>query len=46
MSPRIIQILDPDDYSAIDLEMRDEFSYYHIGDEIKVIKLDNYIYLL
>ena len=46
ISPRIIQILDPDDYSAVDLEMRDEFSYYHIGDEIKVIKLDNYIYLL
>lgn len=46
ISPRIIQILDPDDYSAVDLEMMDEFSYYHIGDEIKVIKLDNYIYLL
>lgn len=45
-SPRIIQILDPSDYSAVDLEMRDEFKDYNIGDEIKLIKIDNYIYLL
>ncbi len=45
-SPSIIQILDPSDYSAVDLEMKDEFSSYNIGDEIKLIKIDNYIYLL
>ena len=45
-SPSIIQILDPSDYSAVDLEMRDEFSDYNIGDEIRLIKIDNYIYLL
>jgi nonsense-mediated mRNA decay protein 3 len=45
-SPSIIQILDPSDYSAVDLEMKDEFAGYNIGDEIKLIKIDNYIYLL
>lgn len=45
-SPSIIQILDPSDYSAVDLEMKEEFSDYNIGDEIKLIKIDNYIYLL
>ena len=46
MSPKIIQILDPSDYSAVDLEMKDGFSDYNIGDEIKIIKIDNYIYLI
>ena len=45
-SPSIIQILDPSDYSAVDLEMKEEFSNYNIGDEIKLIKIDDYIYLL
>lgn len=45
-SPSIIQILDPTDYSAVDLEMKDEFKDYNIGDEIKLIKIDNYTYLL
>lgn len=45
-SPHIIQILDPSDYSAVDLEMKEEFNDYNIGDEIKLIKIDNYIYLL
>ena len=45
-SPRTIQILDPSDYSAVDLEMKEEFSGYNIGDEIKLIKIDNHIYLL
>ena len=45
-SPNIIQILDPSDYSAVDLEMKEEFSNYNIGEEIKLIKIDNYIYLL
>jgi nonsense-mediated mRNA decay protein 3 len=45
-SPSIIQILDPSDYSAVDLEMKDEFTDCNIGDEIKLIKIDDYIYLL
>ena len=46
MSPSTIQILDPVDYSAVDLEMKEEFSNYNIGDEIKLIQIDNYTYLL
>ena len=45
-SRSIIQILDPSDYSAVDLEMKDEFADYNIGDEIKLIKINDYIYLL
>ncbi|WP_407415143.1 60S ribosomal export protein NMD3 [Methanobrevibacter sp.] len=45
-SPKMIQILDPSDYSAVDLEMKDEFMDCNIGDEIKLIKIDDYIYLL
>ena len=46
MSPKIIQILDHADYSAVDLEMKDDFKDYNIGDEVKIIKIDNYIYLI
>ena len=46
MSPSTIQILDPADYSAVDLEMKEEFTDYNIGDEIKLIKIENYIYLI
>ena len=46
ISPRIIQILDPSDYSAVDLEIKDDFKDYSIGDEIKIIKINNYIYLI
>ena len=45
-SPNMIQILDPSDYSAVDLEMEEGFENCNIGDEIKLIKIDNYIYLL
>ena len=45
-SPKMIQILDPADYSAVDIELDEEFSSYEIGDEIKLIKIDNYTYLL
>lgn len=45
-SPNTIQILDPNDFSAVDLEMKEEFSNYNIGDEINLIKINDYIYLL
>ena len=45
-SPKTIQILDPVDYSAVDLEMKKELSDCEIGDEIRLIKIDNYIYLV
>ena len=45
-SPKMIQILDPSDYSAVDLEMKEGFEDYNIGEEIKLIKIDDYIYLI
>lgn len=45
-SPNIIQILDPTDYSAVDLELTSEFESYQIGDEVKIIKINNIIYLI
>lgn len=45
-SPQIMQILDPVDYSAVDLDMKDEYSKYKVGDEVKLIRIDNNIYLI
>ena len=45
-SPQFIQILDPIDYSAVDIDMKDEFADYNIGGEVKLIRIDNNIYLL
>ena len=45
-SPQIMQILDPIDYSAVDLDMKDEYSKFNVGDEVKLIRIDNNIYLI
>ena len=45
-SPQIMQILDPIDYSAVDLDMKDEYAKYNVGDEVKLIRIDNNIYLI
>lgn len=45
-SPQIMQILDPIDYSAVDLDMKEEYGKYNVGDEVKLIRIENYIYLI
>ncbi len=45
-SPKELQILDPDDYSPIDLEMNDKLNEYNIGEEIDVIKIDGRIFVI
>ena len=45
-SPSMMQILDPDDYSPIDLEMNETLERYNIGEEIDVIKIDGKIYII
>ncbi|WP_405290200.1 60S ribosomal export protein NMD3 [Methanobrevibacter sp.] len=45
-SPQYLQILDPVDYSAVDLDMKDEFADLNVGEEVKLIRLDGYVYLL
>jgi len=45
-SPNTLQILDPYDYSSVDLDMISSFEEINIGDEVKVIKIENDLYLL
>ena len=45
-SPQFIQILDPVDYSAVDLDMKEEYEKYNVGEEVKLIRIDSYVYLL
>ena len=39
-SPSILEILNPEDYSAYDIKMKEEYGNFNIGDEIKVIKIN------
>ena len=45
-SPTNLQILDPHDYSVVDIAMKDSFEKFNIGDEVKVVKIENNVYLL
>ncbi|WP_405296267.1 60S ribosomal export protein NMD3 [Methanobrevibacter sp.] len=45
-SPQFIQILDPIDYSTVDLNMVEEYEDLNAGEEVKLIRIDNNIYLL
>lgn len=45
-SPQFIQILDPLDYSAVDLNMCEEYEKLDVGEEVKLIRIDSYVYLL
>jgi nonsense-mediated mRNA decay protein 3 len=45
-SPQFIQILDPVDYSAVDINMKEEYGKLNVGEEIQLIRIDNNVYLL
>ena len=45
-SPQFIQILDPIDYSTVDLNMTDEYQDLNVGEEVNLIRINNNIYLL
>lgn len=45
-SPSTIQILDPVDYSVVDLENKENLNDINIGDEVNIIKINDYYYLL
>lgn len=45
-SPQFIQILDPIDYSAVDLNMKEEYNDLNVGDEVELIRINSYVYLL
>ncbi|MBF4469719.1 MAG: hypothetical protein ISP01_09970 [Methanobrevibacter arboriphilus] len=46
-SPLNMQILDPDDYTVVDIPIINEyFNEFNIGDEVNVIKIENQLYIL
>ncbi|MDR0901123.1 MAG: hypothetical protein LBM26_05630 [Methanobrevibacter sp.] len=45
-SPNKIQILDPDDYTPVDLDINENMKDLNIGDEVEVIKIENSLYIL
>jgi nonsense-mediated mRNA decay protein 3 len=45
-SPQLIQILHPDTYQPVDIELNDELSQLHIGEELKVVEIDNILYVI
>jgi nonsense-mediated mRNA decay protein 3 len=45
-SPQFLQILDPVNYSALDINMKDEYDKLNVGEEINLIRIDNNVYLL
>ncbi|RAP47031.1 MAG: hypothetical protein BZ135_03045 [Methanosphaera sp. rholeuAM6] len=46
VTPTEIQVLDPDNYSTVDLKKNDNLENINIGQEINVIKFKNKIYIL
>ncbi len=45
-SPKTIQILDPEDFSPIDLEINEKLEKCNIGEEIDVIKINGKLYVI
>lgn len=46
VTPKEIQILDPDTYETVDLEINEKLEKISIGQEINVIKIKNKIYII
>lgn len=44
-SPSTIQILDPADYSVVDLEVKDWLEDVKVGDKLNIVKIDDYYIL-
>ena len=45
-TPQLIQILHPDTYQPVDIELNDELRQLHIGEEIEVVEIDNILYVI
>ncbi len=45
-TPKTIQILDPDTYQPVDININDEISDLEIGDEVKVVEIEGILYIL
>ncbi len=45
-TPQLIQILHPDTYQPVDIELNEELSNLQIGEELKVVEIDNVLYVI
>ncbi|MCL2116106.1 MAG: NMD3-related protein [Methanobrevibacter sp.] len=45
-SPSKIQILNPDNYEVVDIDIHKVFKEYEIGDEVNVVKIDENFYIV
>lgn len=45
-TPKTIQILDPDTYQPVDININDETSDLEIGDEVKVVEIEGILHIL
>ncbi|MGO9388014.1 MAG: 60S ribosomal export protein NMD3 [Methanobacterium sp.] len=45
-TPQLIQILHPDTYQPVDIQLNDELRQLHIGEELKVVEIDNILYVI
>jgi nonsense-mediated mRNA decay protein 3 len=45
-TPQLIQILHPDNYQPVDIELNKELSHLQIGEELKVVEIDNVLYVI
>ncbi len=46
ISPHKIQVLHPDTYEPLDLDLKPYMDYFKIGEEIDVVEIDHQIYIL
>ena len=45
-TPQLIQILHPDNYQPVNIELNKELSHLQIGEELKVVEIDNILYVI
>ena len=45
-TPRTIQILHPETYQPVDINLNPETSDLQIGDEVKVVEIEDILYIL
>lgn len=46
VTPKSIQILHPDTYQPIDIELDEELSHFQISEELEVVEINNILYIL
>ena len=45
-TPQSIQILHPDTYQPVDIELNEELFHFQVGEELKVVEIDDILYII